>query len=184
MGCVFYTMLNAYTPFNVNLSTGDGYEDVTNCNHRPFKEDVSIEGLAISGSLVNLNPEERVDQILLWQKKLSHYTILSSLFSWIHSISILLIILIFLMMFFNLFSFIFFWRKIKGREKKKWEIDPLIIFYFIQALSVEEQRPMTPHWVSTFFISNSVFHPLAGPQWGSKMVRSCYSYNRYFSAIH
>ena len=36
MGCVFYTMLNGYTPFNVDLSTGDGYEDVANCNFIPF----------------------------------------------------------------------------------------------------------------------------------------------------
>ena len=61
LGCVFYTMLNGYTPFNVNLSAEGGCDDVFNCNFRQFSVDVSIETLAIFGNLVNhRNPEDRV----------------------------------------------------------------------------------------------------------------------------
>ena len=46
-------MLNGYKPFKVDPSTSGGYEDVAKCNFHPFSEDVSIEGLAIFGKLVN-----------------------------------------------------------------------------------------------------------------------------------
>ena len=60
LGCVYYTMLNGYTPFNVDPQTGEGWENISQANYEEFDVEISEDGTRIFTDLIQLDPESRI----------------------------------------------------------------------------------------------------------------------------
>ena len=55
-------MLNGYPPFDVDPTSGEGWQNIAQVNYTEFAEDVEIseDGTRIFTDLVKLDPESRV----------------------------------------------------------------------------------------------------------------------------